>query len=267
MAPRSSVLLLVVACAFALLAVAPAPAAAQKSVRDVLQAVPDCAPFAAALQQYRPDVFTAIAQPGFNGTVLCAGSLALRTRPLPSDPAAAAAVLSYHILAAPLPQSPKDGEEFVTLLPNARVYASRRGGGPIVHLIGGEAPSSFAPLPVDNTASVLATEAPRGGAGKGVVALVDIVLIPPASAMPPASTAAATALLPADNASAPAATAALKQARVLAKTPTMPASNSTANGTATNSTGDVRVGAAGGPSIIPKKLKKQIVKVVRKLLP
>ena len=52
---------------------------------------------------------------------------------------------------------------------------------------------------------------------------------------------------------------------MLATTPAPALGNSTAN---TNANGtDVRVGAAGGPSIIPKKLKKQIVKVVRKLLP
>lgn len=242
-----------------------APAAAQQSVRDVLLAAPDCAQFSAALQKYRPDVFTAIAQPSFEGSVLCPNALAMSRRPLPADPAAAAAVISYHVVTSPLPSSPNDGEEFVTLLPNARVYASRRGGGPLVHLVGGDAPSSLAPLPVDNTATRLASESPRGG-GKGVVALIDIVLQPPASAMPPPSAATAAPLLSAPSSSSAAtATAALEQARILTATTMTPTPDH-------STTADVRVDATGGPSfkkidLVPKKIAKALAKFVSAVLP
>jgi hypothetical protein len=214
---------------------------------------------AAALQRYAPDVFTAIGDPAWAGTILCPQSLALSRRPLPADdPAAAQAIVRYHVLARPLSSTTalQEGEDFVSFLPNARVYASRRGGGPLVHLYGGDEVTAMAPLPVDNTASVLGVEAARGS-GKGTVALIDVVLQPPASAMPPPSSS---------GVSSPA----LDQARILTTTPamatmaTMPTTMPRAvaeNGTEASGNSTAVVTAASKKSPVVKVIKKVEKKV------
>jgi len=232
-------------------------AAAQRSVLNVLLAVPDCVPFVQALQSYAPDAWMAVNRPDFAGTILCPNAAAIARKPLPADKEQAASTLRYHILPAePLPSSPQNGQAFTTLLANAFVHASRRGPGVLVHLVGGDAPSPLAPLPLDNTATVMGLESARSASGGpgGNVALIDTVLTPPTAALPP------------PTASGPAASAALQSARVLVAAPPPLAARNESSDNSTMAAG-LRVGAAGGPSLIPKKLKKKIVKVVKRLLP
>jgi hypothetical protein len=297
MAPRPPSLAV---AALALLALA-LPAAA-RTVQDVLTAVPDCAPFVAALRQYAPDAWRQVSTPAFAGSVLCPNAAALAAKPLPADPAAKAAILLYHVLPAdalpPAPARLREGQPFVTLLANARVHASRRGGGGLAHFVGGDAPSALVPLPLDNTATVLGIEQARmGGKEGGSVALIDMVLTPP-----PEAVAAAVGASPAGAspvaAGAPGGAAevsrALDSARMLAEPlpATMPppattdviVGNSTMTDNSTNGTaaalGDggasgngtaaeegqageaARVTAAGG-----SKLKKTVVRVIKRVLP
>jgi hypothetical protein len=251
--PLLALVLVFVAAAF------PPPAFAQGSstVIDVLKAAPDCAPYVEALQSDAPGAYAMVSRADFAGGVLCPNSAAIARASLPEDPERRGAYLAYHIIPAePIPTSPQNGQAFKTLLPSAFVYASRRSGGPLVHVVGGEAPSPLAPLPLDNTATVLATEGAR--ASKGNVAVIDVVLTPPESALPPPGGAGAP-----QKVTDALERAKLSPSRVLTA-PALAVDNNTA--TTNDTMTEPRVGAASN-SIIPRKLKKKIVKVVRRVLP